>query len=186
MKYKVIGWTYYDNSEILTSDKSIGFAERNAIIDDIRKNKYLFTGYDHQETWDGVVPILNDGLKRCFSQRGFGGVMAEAYGYMRDYDYASFTFDGSINEENIKMASDDFDIESYVGDFPTNEHFDVWVNEGLFLFAKNKNPFYLDDLDSLRFIDEDDTITLHCNDEELSFCVKSINRNKKKIIFYYM
>ena len=183
MKYKVIGWTYYDNSEILTSDKSIGFAERNAIIDDIRKNKYLFTGYDHQETWDGVVPILNDGLKRCFSQRGFGGVMAEAYGYMRDYDYASFTFDGSINEENIKMASDDFDIESYVGDFPTNEHFDVWVNEGLFLFAKNKNPFYLDDLDSLRFIDEDDTITLHCNDEELSFCVKSINRNKKKIDF---
>ena len=69
MKYKVIGWTYYDNSEILSSGNTIGFAERNAIIDEIRKHKYLFSGWQHQENWDGVVPILNDGKKRCSGDR---------------------------------------------------------------------------------------------------------------------
>ena len=39
MKYKVIGWTYYENSEILSSGNTIGFAERNAIIDEIRKQQ---------------------------------------------------------------------------------------------------------------------------------------------------
>ena len=78
MKYKVIGWTYYDNEEILSQRGTIGFAERNAIIDEIRKHKYLFTGYDHQEGYN-TVPILNDGRARLFSQRGFGGLMAEAY-----------------------------------------------------------------------------------------------------------
>ena len=109
MKYKVIGWTYYDNNEIIDSGNRIGFAERYAIIDEIRKHKYLFSGWDHQESFEGVVPILNDGRKRCFSQRGWGGVMAEAYGHMKDYDYASFTFYGSLDNSKTKYAPDDFD-----------------------------------------------------------------------------
>ena len=82
MKYKVIGWTYYDDNEILYSGNTIGFAERNAIIDEIRKHRYLFSGWHHQESWEGVVPVLNDGKKRCYSQRGWGGVMAKTY-YLR-------------------------------------------------------------------------------------------------------
>ena len=101
MKYRVVGWTYYDNSEIFNSGNTIGFAERNAIIDEIRKHKYLFTGWHHQESCEGVVPILNDGKKRCFSQRGWGGVMAEAYECMGNYDYASFSFHQSINKTKI-------------------------------------------------------------------------------------
>ena len=40
MKYKVIGWTYGDDYEFPTSQEQIGFAERNAIIDEIKKHKY--------------------------------------------------------------------------------------------------------------------------------------------------
>lgn len=181
MKYKVIGWTFYDNSEILDSGSSIGFAERNAIIDEIIKHKYMFSGWHHQESWDGVVPILNDGRKRCFSQRGWGGVMAEAYGHMGMYDYSSFTFHESIPRNKLRFAPDDFDVNMYQPKAVENEHFDVCVNEGLFEIAKSNNPFYLEDLKELRYIDKNDTITLYCNDQKLSFVVKDIDRNKTDI-----
>ena len=177
MKYKVIGWTYYDNNEVLDSKKTIGFAERNAIIDEIRKHHYLFSGWHHQESLEGVVPILNDGRKRCFSQRGWGGVMAEAYGKTNDYDYASYTFYESIDGSKLHFAKDDFNIDEYEIKDVENEHFKINVNQNIFDIAKYKNPFYLDDLKELRFIDENDTITLCCNDQELTFIVKDIDRN---------
>ena len=183
MKYKVIGWTWYDNYNIPFSDKTIGFSERNAIIDDIRKNKYLFTGWDHQESWDNCVPILNDGKKRGFSQRGWGGVMAEAYGQMNDYDYSLYTFHGSIKSSSKKSCLDSFNPNEFVAEPLLNEHFEVTVSEELFEIAKNKNPFYLEDTQDLRFIDTNDTITLHCNSEELTFLVDDIDRNKKEVDF---
>ena len=45
MKYKVIGWTNYENYDILDSKNTIGFAESNAIIAEIRNiNIYLVDG----------------------------------------------------------------------------------------------------------------------------------------------
>ena len=41
MKYKVVGWADYDGMDVLSSKGTIGFAERNAIIDEIKKHKYL-------------------------------------------------------------------------------------------------------------------------------------------------
>ena len=38
MEHKVVGWTFYDNTEILDKRDDITYAERNAIIDEIRKN----------------------------------------------------------------------------------------------------------------------------------------------------
>lgn len=177
MKYRVIGWTYYDNSEILSSGNTIGFAERNAIIDEIRKHKYLFSGWHHQESWNGVVPILNDGRKRCFSQRGWGGVMSEAYNHMESYDYALYSFNQSIDSSKLKFAPEYYDIEDFEPEVIENEDFKVEVSEALFNIAKTSNPFYLEDLDELRYIDSDDTITLSCNGEELYFVVKDIDRN---------
>ncbi len=178
MKYKVIGWTYYDNNEVLDSGNSIGFAERNAIIDEIRKHKYLFTGWHHQESWDGVVPILNDGRKRCFSQRGWGGVMAEAYGEMGDFDYARYAFYDHANPSELKFAPEEYD-ESLV-EAVENEHFEVEVSDKLFEIAKISNPFYLEDIDELRYIDANDIITLKCNGEKLTYVVKDVDRNKKE------
>ena len=183
MKYRVIGWTYYDSFDIKVSNKQIGFAERNAIIDEIRKHNYLFSGWHHQESWENCVPILNDGKARVYSQRGWGGVMAEAYGYMNDMDYASFTFRQSIDDNKLVFPSEEYDMSEFIPEYIENECFDVDVSEELFDIASKKNPFYLDDLDSLRFIDENDMITLHCNDKELTFLVKDISRDKKELKF---
>lgn len=180
MKYKVIGWTNYDNYQIPYYDKTIGFAERNAIIDEIRKNRYLFSGWDHQESWENCVPILNDGKKRCFSQRGWGGVMAEAYGEMGDYDYAIYTFHESIKPKAKNYPAGEFFKNDFVIEPLENEHFDVTVSEELFNIAKKKNPFYLEDVEALRYLDENDTITLHCNNETLTFLVASVDRDKKE------
>lgn len=183
MKYKVIGWTWYDSYEIPFYDKTIGFAERNAIIDEIRKNKYLFSGWHHQESWENCVPILNDGKKRGFSQRGWGGLMAEAYGHMNDYDYSCFTFHQSIESKSLCFPKNVFNSFEFVSEPLENEHFDIDVKEELFAIAKKKNPFYLEDDENLRFIDTNDTITLHCNNEELTFLVEDINRDKKELKF---
>ena len=181
MKYKVIGWTYYEDDAVLDKEGTIGFAERNAIIDEIRKHKYLFSGWHHQESWYGVVPILNDGKKRCFSQRGWGSVMAEAYGYMGDYDYSSFTFYQSIDDKNLRFAPDDFDLDDFVPENIENEDFKVEVSEALFEIAKTSNPFYLEDIDELRYLEANDTITLTCNGKPLYFVVKDVDRNKAEV-----
>jgi len=183
MKYRVIGWTYYESFDVQSSNKQIGFAERNAIIDEIKKHKYLFSGWHHQESWENCVPILNDGKARLFSQRGWGGVMAEAYGHMNDMDYASYTFQQSISDSYLSFPEDEYNMTDFVPEYLENESFDVEVNDGLFEIASKKNPFYLDDLDSLRFIDENDTITLRCNGKELTFLVKDISRDKKELKF---
>lgn len=183
MKYKVIGWTYGDDYDFPTQDKTIGFAERNAIIDEIRKHKYLFSGWHHQESWENCVPILNDGKKREYSQRGWGGVMAEAYDQTEDYDYVIFTFHESIKKEALRFPKEEFDKNDFVSEPLENEHYNVEISKELFEIAKKKNPFYLEDLESLRFIDTNDTITLTCEGESLTFLVDDVNRNKKEIEF---
>ena len=44
MKYRVVGWTDCDGDDAPDSESPIGFAERHAIVEDIKKNCYLFTG----------------------------------------------------------------------------------------------------------------------------------------------
>lgn len=183
MKYKVIGWTWYENYSIPFSNDNIGFAERNAIIDDIKKHKYLFTGWDHQESWNNCVPVLNDGKKRGFSQRGWGGVMAEAYEEMDDYSYARYTFHQSVDEKYKKYPHKEFNEYKFVPKPLKNEHFKVEVCEELFEIASKKNPFYLEDLEALRYIDKNDTITLNCKGKSLTFLVADIDRNKKELKF---
>jgi hypothetical protein len=176
MKYRVVGWTNYDDESVEESGNSIGFAERNAIIDDIKNNGYLFSGYDHQEMWD-CAPVLNDGKKRCFSQRGWGGVMAEAHGYFGAYDYPLFTF--GVNEEYAKRPKNAFCAEGFTPEEHLAEHFEIDVDEGIFALANRRNPFFLPDLSELRFIDAGDTLTLHFGEKSAHFNnITDINRNR--------
>ena len=174
MKYKVVGWTSYDDSSVEDSGNRIGFAERNAIIDDIKAHGYLFSGYDHQEMFD-CAPVLNDGKRRCFSQRGWGGVMAEAHGYFGAYDYSLFTF--GVNEEYAKRPKDYFFPDSFTPEDNLAEHFEIDVDESIFAYAKSKNPFFLPDFDELRYIDAGDTLTLRCGAESACFYVADIDRS---------
>ena len=177
MKYKVIGWTSYDDEETEDSHGCIGFAERNAIIDDIRAHGYLFSGWDHQETWN-CVPILNDGKKRCYSQRGWGGVMAEAHGMMGNYDYARFTFFESLDREKCVYPKSSNYPRNFTPETDLNEHFTIEVETGLFDLAQIRNPFFLEDLDALRYLDGGDTLTLVCGEKRATFCVTDIDRNR--------
>ena len=136
MKYKVIGWTYYEDYDIPFSDDTIGFAERHAIVDEIKKHGYLFSGWDHQESWLNCVPVLNDGKKRGFSQRGWGGVMAEANDEFGDYDYSIYTFHQSIKKSACRYPKTAFSPDDFVSEPLENEHFDVDVSPELFQIAQ--------------------------------------------------
>ena len=180
MKYRVIGWTSYDDESVEESRGCIGFAERNAIIDDIRKHGYLFSGWEHQEMWDRT-PILNDGKKRCFSQRGWGGVMAEAHGCMGSYDYARFTFAESLDSHACVYPKNEYYPRKFIPETDLNESFELEVAEDIFTLAQRRNPFFLDDVPALRYIDKGDTLTLLCNGERREYCVTDIDRNRNVV-----
>ena len=59
-----------------------------------------------------------------------------------------------------------------------NEHFEVEVADGIFALSQKRNPFFLDDLDALRYIDAEDTLTLRCGDRSADFVISDINRNR--------
>lgn len=177
MKYRVVGWTDYDNDEVEGVDCN-SFAVRNAIIDEIRKKKYFFSGFDHQEMWN-CTPVLNDGKKRWFSQRGWGGVMAEAYNYNGKYDYSLFAF-GTISDR-ASYPCDEFEKDKFIPETNLNETFEVEVPEDIFNLAKTKNPFFMDDLQELRFIDKNDTLVLKCGENILNFTIADIDRNRNII-----
>ena len=107
MNYQVIGWTYDDAKT--PPDSKITIAKRNAVIDDVAKHGYLFTGEEHQDRL-GCVPVLNDGTKFSCSRRGWGRIMAEAHGCFGEYDYACFTDDmgGSKNRPTQGYRTCDF------------------------------------------------------------------------------
>ena len=174
MKYRVVGWTSYDDMDVEDSADRIGFAEQNAIIDDIKAHGYFFSGYDHQELLD-CAPVLNDGKRRCFSQRGWGRVMAEAHGYFGAYDYSLFAF--GTNEEHAKYPKEYFCADDFEPEADLAERFELEVTEDIFALAARQNPFFLPDLDSLRFIDAGDTLILRCGAESATFEVTDINRS---------
>ncbi len=170
MKLKVVGWTYYDNTDVDEGEN--GWAATNAVIDEIKKKGYLFSGYDHQEGFD-CAPILNDGKMRRFSQRGFGGIMAEAHGYTGRMDYALFSFG---IKSSAMVTPDDFKSEYFV-ERHLSERFTLEVSEDIFKSAR-AGEIKLDDLSELRYIDEDDVLELTCCDKTAVFQVADVDRKK--------
>ena len=79
MKYKVIGWTNYDNEKYPCFDGSDDeyAAAYSAVVDEIRAKGYRFSGDYHQEGESGC-PVLNDGTLFILSMRGWGALMSEA------------------------------------------------------------------------------------------------------------
>lgn len=180
MKYRVVGWTDYDGDDVPDAGSRIGYAERHAIIDEIKRNGYLFSGWEHQEGWR-TVPVLNDGKKRCFSQRGWGGVMAEAHGCYAPYDYARFTFYESIDERRVKKPSTGFSPDSFTPEGELAESFTLAAEAEVFHSAKENNPFRINDVDALRYLDAGDTLTLTHGDEAINFFVTDVERERTKL-----
>ena len=175
MKYRVVGWTDYDGDDVPDSGSRIGYAESQAIIDEIKKQGYLFSGWEHQEGFR-TVPVLNDGKKRCFSQRGWGGIMAVAHGYTQPYDYARFTFYESIDGAKVKKPQVGFHASSFIPETDLAEHFTLDVDVPTFRDAQENNPFHLPNAHALRYIHAGDTLTLRSGDSTRTYSVTDIDR----------
>ena len=172
MKYKVIGWDNYDTSEWKDGDASDAVVE--AICDDIKKNGYEFSGYYHQEGWSGA-PVLNDGLRYCFSQRGWGEVMAQAHGYTGFMDYAIYAFatgeEGKTPEGNIDeslIASRESLCETY----------SVKVSPEDFEKADSESALVIADDKKYRFLDQGDCLNIVVGDTTYSRKVTSVSRRR--------
>lgn len=172
MKLRVIGWTYYDDD---LQQGELGWAARNAIIDDIKKHGYMFSGWAHQEC-DCCAPVLNDGKIYCYSQRGWGGIMAEAHGYTGRMDYAKFAFAMDMEEEI--RPKDYFDEDTFEPEYHLNERFELEVSKDIFASAEHKLEIKLDDLPELRYLDNGDTLALVSGENKAEFTVVDVDRTK--------
>ena len=124
MEYKVVGWTHYDDNSVKSGPIDSDVVE--AVIADIREHGYLFTGYHHQESYN-CAPVLNDGMRRLFSRRQFGAIMAKAHGDEDEMAYAWYMDDYGIRPEALVFPGSD---RSYFSpgrsaseeDMPSAEH----------------------------------------------------------------
>ncbi len=171
MKYRVVGWTAYDNPNV--KDAECTEAAMQAIIHDIRKHHYKFTGWDHQEMPTGA-PVLNDGCMRLFSQRGFGHVMAWAQGDYSRMGYVEYAFDDLEAPEPSRMppASREFDPASFTPETDLHEAFTCTVDDQTFstVLATKEIKLPHDD-PAFTMIDPGDTLTVVCGNSHTVYRV---------------
>ncbi len=174
MKYKVIGWVGYDDIDIEEADCSC--AAYNAIIDDIKDNGYCFSGYSHQELSMGA-PVLNDGFKRCFSQRGWGGLMAEAHGHTGAYDYSNYAYSyGNCDSEKMPGFDRSIDPNDIKAGENLNETFSLSVSTEIFEKAKTELIYVEYESPRTRYIDTGDTLELITEGNIASYSVLGVER----------
>ena len=177
MKYRVVGWTHYDNPDVesVTCDEA-GYW---AIVRDIRAHGYEFTGWEHQEE-DRGAPVLNDGCKRLFSQRDFGQIMAYAHDDYTRMGYVSYAFPRHPEKRSpIRMPSEhrSFDPTAFTPERDLREALVCTLDRARFDAAvageKLRLPF---DSPELETIGSGDTLTLCCEDARETFWVVSAVR----------
>lgn len=181
MKLRVVGWVYYDE-DIPQGEKT--WAARSAIVDDIKKNGYMFSGMAHQECLD-CAPVLNDGKLYCYSQRGWGDIMAEAYDHTDYMSYALYAWDYRIKSEEIRPKGG-FDYDGYIPESDLSERFELEAEKEFFDTLARKRKIKLDDLPELRYLAPGDTLAFTCGDSSIEFTVSDVDRmrdltDKKRI-----
>lgn len=174
MKYRVVGWISYDEEGV--ADAPADDAAVAAIIDDIRANNYVFSGWHHQEALQGA-PVLNDGKRRVFSQRTFGAIMASAHGYNGPYDYSLFAF--QLPSEEVVMAKSWFCVKDFVPETDLCETFERTVSRSDYERAQAEQQLCTEDADELRYIGVGDTLLLCCEGERMAFAVEGVMRRPK-------
>ena len=95
MKYKIIGWTSFDD-DLFPKMKFISDNAYITLLREIREKDLIISGYDHQE--NGWVPVFNTGEVVKYSSRGWGQVMADALEYEQKtgYEYSYYGVGGSV------------------------------------------------------------------------------------------
>ncbi len=170
MKYRVVGWTYYDDDRV--EDGALTWAARVAILDEIKRNGYEFSGWDHQEEYN-CVPVLNDGKKRTYSQRGWGDVMAEAHGETDSFAYVGFAFDAV--SETRKIPENEYRCDEFTSETDLNEVFELPVSAEQEQKAK-QGRIALYDFADIRYLDGGDTLVLKSGDQSAVYDVVEVVR----------
>ena len=173
MRLRVVGWTDYKE---WAEDDNCGWAARHAIVDDIKKNGYFFSGEAHQYEID-CVPVLNDGKEYQFSQREWGGIMAEAQGVETTLGYALYAW-GIDKKHDVYPNPDGKKRFPYIKERNLNQQFTVEVTKEVFDAAVTENKITIDDLPKLRYLDNKDRLVLKCGDQKAKYIVENIDRDK--------
>ena len=110
MKYKVVGWTDY----VYNGFKEMPSFNMHAymtLVREIREKGYRISGYDHQER--GWVPVFNTGEIVRMTQRGWGGLMADALQFEQEngYEYSIYGVGGEVMGFNSDTIYGPEDIE---------------------------------------------------------------------------
>ncbi|MBQ9801812.1 MAG: hypothetical protein IJW51_01910 [Clostridia bacterium] len=177
MKYRVVGWTGYDDPDI--EEAPCSEAAVQAIIADIRANGYLFTGWHHQEFLN-CAPVLNDGKKRLFSEREFGEVMARAHGDLSRMGYAAYAFEWCLSSAETVMPDwrNGISSEELVPETALREEIRLTVPQEILVLAQANLYITLKDTSELTFLDTGDTLILCCEGENASYLVEGLERKK--------
>ena len=203
MKLRVVGWVA---PYAVTEQGEATWAVRNAIIDEIRKHGYEFSGPTHGES--GCTPVLNNGKKYLFSTRGWADLMAEAHGHTGSMDYMIYYMpmypkseklpDTDLNEFDYVSVEDmNETITFFYGDSEEeyrnellntakflkpetdlNERFELNVTKQAFDGAKDKGKIIVPVLPELRYVDSGDTLALSCNGDVAEFTVADVMRKR--------
>lgn len=176
MKLRVVGWTDYSNTRDIPEGEKT-WSARNAIIDDIKKNGYLFSGECHQEG-SNCAPILNDGKLYRYSQRGWGDIMAEAHGDCESMSYSLYAFGYRIKREQEIRPTIGYNRWEFTPETDLNEKFTVSADKSVFDSAEKDGRIKLDDLLELRYIDKGDTLKLICENEKAEYKIEDVDREK--------
>ena len=172
MKLKVIGWTSY--STPLKQGK-VSWAAQYAIIEEIKKHGYSFSGWAHQEGY-GCAPVLNDGKVYRFSQRGWGGIMAEAHGYTGSMDYSLYAFAGDRDKEIRPEGG--YDESAVAPEGSLAESFSFEVSEAEFLKLHKKRKIKWEDVPALKYLDAGDRLIFTCKEQLVEYIVTDVERQK--------
>ena len=202
MKLRVVGWVA---PYAVTEEGEATWAVRNAIIDEIRKHGYEFSGPTHGES--GCTPVLNNGKKYLFSTRGWADLMAEAHGHTGSMDYMIYYMpmypkhekcpDTSLNEfDYVSIEDMNETITFFYGDSEEeyrkdlletakflqpetdlNERLELKVTKEVIDSAK-EGKIKVPVLPELRYLDSGDTLALVCEGGSTEFTVVDVERKR--------
>ncbi len=178
MKFKVIGWCDFDDTEI-PATRECERSAYHAIIDEVKEKGYCFSGYAHQEMRNGV-PVMNDGKKRIFSRRGWGSLMAEARDGKHYMDFTLYAEAFATEEAELRgMPTDSVRVERVTDATDAeflHEEFTVSVNAAALARARRNGLYEGPNAPEFRYIDKGDKITLVTDGDSEEFTVSELKR----------
>ena len=99
-QYKVVGWASYDDAypnKSVPQDEVMNMV--NAVVEDVVKNGYCFSGQEHQNGLTGM-PVFSDGTAFRASMRSWGAIMAMVYSdEENEYSYMDFYMYPALEEK---------------------------------------------------------------------------------------